>query len=272
MTLRQLVYPFIFYFVLTFAGCASASKATNVSVLLYHRFTPDLAKGDLEWTSLAKFREQMEYLKSEGYTTITTSELVDFMRGQKRLPLKSIALTIDDGWRSQKLILPMLKESSFKASFWVFPERGIEDPYDNYLTWNDLINLNAEKDFEIQSHSMTHPYSPTDNLRAWIEGKISGRGYKDVEHELLDSKHMLEAKLKRPINYFAWPAGYYNEKLVELAKEFGYEALMTIDPGTNMPGDDVFRIKRLFVDGACPIDKFAWMLRTNTQVVCGDRR
>ena len=82
-----------------------------------------------------------------------------------------------------------------------------------------------------------------------------------VYAELVDSKAALESRLGRSVDYLAWPVGWYTEDMVQLAKAAGYRALMTAEDGANATGDDVFHIRRVFVDGACDMASFRRILR-----------
>ena len=91
---------------------------------------------------------------------------------------------------------------------------------------------------------------------------------REVRHELEDSKRVLERALDRPVTVFAWPMGWYNDTLISLAREAGYQTTLTTDPGANRRGDDPFRIKRMFVDGSCTTAQFAELLQIQRYPAC----
>ena len=184
------------------------------------------------------------------------------------VPERSFVLTIDDGWKSQLQMLPVLKRHDFKAAFFVFPGLGIEDPYGDYLSWEELQVISIYPDFEVQAHSMTHPWDKDSNLVTWIEGRTPGKSRSDAEYELKQSKLMLEQRLGVPVNYFAWPAGYFNETLIQMATETGYQALITVQEGTARPGDDIQEIRRLFINGACGLKGFKQTMREHREASC----
>ena len=68
----------------------------------------------------------MRYLAEHGYSTLSVSDVVRFVRGAAA-PRKAVCITFDDGWRSQLLAVPVLRRHGFKATFLLFPERGIDD-------------------------------------------------------------------------------------------------------------------------------------------------
>jgi peptidoglycan/xylan/chitin deacetylase (PgdA/CDA1 family) len=241
----------------------AADGATAVPILAYHQILESEPDPESDEITLARFEQQMQYLADHGYRTVSMDELIDFMAGGS-LPEKSFVLHFDDGWTSQKLALPALRKHGFEASFWIFPERyaGM------YLSWEDIRELSDDPAFEIQSHSLTHPWARDSNLVSWVDGRTPGKSPADARHELVESKRILESEIGKPVEYLAWPMGWYNDALVEMARAAGYRAALTIEPGANRPGDDVYRIKRLAVDGACDLEKFEELLATYQYPSC----
>jgi len=251
-------------------GAATKPTGVGVPVLVYHEILTDGAEPSETRVSLERFQEQMAYLADNHWTPLSVGELVGFMRGEKPLPSeRSVVLTFDDGWRSVQQAIPILERYGFKASFWIISHRGIG--WDN-LEWEDVERIDAHPLFEVGSHTASHPWDPSDNLVTWVDGAVPGKGPADVRHELEGSRQLLEKHLGHPVRALAWPRGWYNERLVELARDSGYEAILTTDDGANRVGDDVLRIKRVYVDGGCELDAFARLLRDARYRPCAPAR
>jgi hypothetical protein len=78
------------------SGAVAAGPGSCV-VLCYHH-VDDPAKN--EYTVPPEdFEAQLEHLKTEGYNVVPLGTVVDAYRGKGTLPEKSVAITIDDGWR-----------------------------------------------------------------------------------------------------------------------------------------------------------------------------
>jgi cellulose synthase (UDP-forming) len=242
---------------------AEGAGTKTVPVLMYHRISTDQTIGDSDLISLHQFAQQMQYLADHGYHTLQMSELIDFMKGGE-VPESSIVLTFDDGWKSVLQAVPLLNRHGFKASFFIITAcaDGRLGGKDDYLTWEEIGQLARNPNFEIGSHTVTHPWAANDNLISWGEGRNPGKGIPEVRRELRDSKVALESHLARPIDYLAWPKGWYNKTLVKLATEAGYKALLTTDDyRANLQGDDVRFIKRFFVEGRWDLKTFEKFLR-----------
>lgn len=239
-----------------------------VPVLMYHEIVTDGKAPGETVISLERFEEQMRYLAENGYTTLSMDELIEFMKGKKEVPLKSVVLNFDDGWEEQLKAIPALKKHHFKASFWVITGEGFDDLY---LDWPYIIAIDLDPNFEVGSHTVTHPWDPQSSLLTWLEGKPEGKSHADVWKELRTSKKILEKKLRRKVTKLAWPCGWYNDQLVNMAKETGYDALLTTIQKGNVKGDDVFRIKRFFVDGRCNLEDFRLILEKGESAHCQEK-
>jgi peptidoglycan/xylan/chitin deacetylase (PgdA/CDA1 family) len=255
---------------LLFFACSSPDgsppKPTRgIPVLIYHEIRENSDEAGETVISLKRFTEQMNHLAAQGYTTLSVDDLVAFMRGDPLQAQLPVVLTFDDGWKSVRSAIPVLERHGFKASFWIITHKGIGEPH---VDWSDLLAIAANPNFEIGSHTATHPWDPVDNLVTWIDGRVPGRGPAEVRFELKASRRELERRLERPIRYLAWPRGWYNDALTQMAIEAGYEAILTTDEGLNKAGGDEHRIRRIFVDGACDIAQFERQLRDGRYHVC----
>lgn len=102
----------------------STEPGGNINILMYHGFTDRRAFGGIEnyhgkHLLVAKFRQQMEFVK-EHYHALSLKELVGHLAGGKKLPPRSIVITIDDGYRSNyTLAYPVFKEFQIPATIFL---------------------------------------------------------------------------------------------------------------------------------------------------------
>ncbi|MBM9502176.1 polysaccharide deacetylase family protein [Leptospira sp. 201903071] len=240
----------------------------GIPVLIYHEIVTESDRDPGETVIfLEKFQEQMKYLSSHGYHPISMKQLLLYLKGGHPLPDRSIVLNFDDGWKNVLNAVPTLKKYSFPASFWIIAgPKGIGKG--EYMEWSEIKELSQNPLFEIGSHTYSHPWNPKDNLVTWVDNRVPGKGKKEALFELKESKRILEEKLGIPIDYLAWPCGWYNKPLIRLAKLSGYKALLTTEQGANLPGADPMRIKRIFIDGKCDLATFIEQLENPKYTVC----
>jgi peptidoglycan/xylan/chitin deacetylase (PgdA/CDA1 family) len=98
------------------------------------------------------------------------------------------------------------------------------------LSWDEVKEM-AERNVMFCSHTKTHA------LLTHISDS-------DVFNELEQSKKVIEDKLGKAVYFLSYPNGYYNDKIVCIAREIGYSAGFTCLPGKNEATTDPFQFKR----------------------------
>ncbi|NBO17727.1 MAG: hypothetical protein EBV03_00580 [Proteobacteria bacterium] len=240
---------------------AIRASLPGLPILVYHQIRTQRKE---PWnaaitTSLANFEAQMRYLHDQGYSTLSTQEVMEYLQG-KTFPEKSVAIHFDDGWKSAQDAVPVLNKYGFKASFWIIAGAG-HDTGSPHMDWDEILSLAENPRFDIFSHTMSHPWENGATLVDWVNGKTPGKTQENASWELTESRRLLEQKLGRHVPYLAWPRGLYNKALVNLAQKAGYKALFTIDDGFNHPGDNPLFIRRTMIHGECDNEVFKRILK-----------
>lgn len=206
----------------------------GIPIIEYHKVDPDVTADGKEYNvTPEEFSEQLDYLKEEGYTTIT---LLDFMKAKKgkfNLPDKPIILTFDDGYEDNyKFMLPIIEERGAKAVvFMVTNSIGKE----GYLTWNELRDMQS-RGVEIGSHTANHqPLSTLSREKQAEEMKLS--------------KLLMEWNGLKTIFSFSYPNGDYDEEMFELLKENEYLAAVTGESGLNTAKTNPYALRRVNIPG-----------------------
>lgn len=119
------------------------SSGGSVAVLNYHFFYDAATEGCNEsiCISTENFRKQLDYLKNNGYKTLTMQEFYDWKMGNITIPEKSVLLTIDDGAMGTDTHLPaILSEYQMHASLFLI------------TGWWDISKYQKTPYLEIYSH------------------------------------------------------------------------------------------------------------------------
>src|SRR5207248_1131767 len=169
-----------------FAACRQEMTMATV-FLMYHEIELPNRKlcqsepGYVRYViSLEQFRAQMSAIQQSGLRGVSVSDALAFSN-------PAVALTIDDGCETDLLaIAPVLKQFGYSATFYVTAGFLGKPGYMSVSQLQELSNL----DFEIGSHSMTHPY-----LSDLDEGKL--------HREIVDSKTMLEGMVGKLVEHFS---------------------------------------------------------------------
>jgi len=174
--------------------------------------------------SIDEFRAQMSAIRESGLCGVSLSEALSFSS-------PAVALTIDDGCETDLLaIAPVLKQFGYGATFYI--TAGLLDK-PGYMSTSQLRELSA-LDFEIGSHSMTHPY-------------LSDLDEAGLHREIVDSKVMLEDIIGKPVEHFSCPGGRYDSRAITVAKKAGYRSVANSNPRANSPSTDRFALGRVAI-------------------------
>jgi peptidoglycan/xylan/chitin deacetylase (PgdA/CDA1 family) len=223
----------------THATSTVAIATTSVPVLVYHKIQQERVLSLLDYKkqkSLMRysvtdivFKDQMDFLAKEGYTPLTIEEIIKDKK-QGTLPRKPIAITFDDGWRSQyDIALPILLGHHFLATFYIYTGAVGGG---SYMSWKDIEEL-VGKHMEIGSHTKTHP-------------KLTKVSSKKLTEELVDSRLILEKRLNISVSDFAYPYGLYNSQVMDAVKKEGYTSARTSKPRASDAFDDLYQIRVIY--------------------------
>ncbi len=208
---------------------AWAWQATNffgrhdqrLPILSYHSVNNDPNRG-YNSLSPALFEEHLAYLTTN-HRVVPLREVAEALLHDKALPANSVALTFDDGLRDTfEVVFPLL--NYYQAHATVFVVTGFldgevnfpEDPCWKPMTWAQAQEMDASLLVEIAAHTHTH-------------ARLSKLDHMEVVREVEKSKAMLEEKLQRPVDLFAYPYGQ----------------------GADIPLSAVAAVERLGFVGAC---------------------
>lgn len=222
-------------------------KDQKVAVLGYHSFSKD-KEADMFIMPINEFEEQLKYLKKHHYKTLSLDEFYDYYKGKKKIPRKSVLITMDDGYQSNyDLAFPLLKKYGMKATVFYIGsnETGENKNYMNKETL-DLIKKNYPN-IEIASHSYELHYDKS------IE--------KGIDYLTADFDKMGDVVNTK---YFAYPYGHYNEDIIKVLKTKKYKMAFGFGPGKEhrkaSRSDNIYIIPRLNITNGMPLWKFSLRL------------
>jgi peptidoglycan/xylan/chitin deacetylase (PgdA/CDA1 family) len=224
-----------------------------IPILMYHYISVPPADADVYRKDLSikpeQFREQMQWLKDNGYQTISLTHLVYALNiGWPKLPEKPIILTFDDGYvDNYEQAFPILKEMGFIGTFFVLTDvTDREQP--GYMNWDMLKEMNAVG-MDIEVHGREHL-------------EMIGRDESWLVFHLLGPAQTIEANLGYQPHFLAYPSGQYDAKTIEVAHNQGYWAAVTTQNGAHHTKTNLFELERVRIRGD-------WSLSTFISIVTG---
>jgi peptidoglycan/xylan/chitin deacetylase (PgdA/CDA1 family) len=188
----------------------------------------------------ADFDRQIRYLVQNHYTLLTAGQVERAVRLGQPLPIKAVALTLDDGY-----------DDNFTQAFPILRRYGLDGTLflvtgtvgtTGHVTWDEAREMLTER-MEFGSHSVHH-------------FDLTTLATPDLDRELTQSKRDLERELAVMVEQIAYPSGQYNHRVQERARQAGYEAGWKKGGGWVTPDSDPLMLPRVRVRGDTTMAEF----------------
>lgn len=218
-----------------------------MSILMYHYISVLPADADVYRKDLTVvpevFDAQLRYLKEQGYESVTLSDIYDALSIGKPLPPKPIVLTFDDGYKDAYTdALPLLQKYGFIGEFFLLATPAHYEA-EAYMTWTE-IKMMADAGMSMQAHGRDHV-------------DLTNRDYEFLVYQILGAKEAVEAHSERPVRFFCYPSGRYDDSTAAVVESAGYWGAVTTEWGTTLRLDNRFTWPRIRVKGGWSVETFA---------------
>lgn len=208
----------------------------EVPVLCYHHIRNFSASQSESMKSYSvtpeNFAAQMKALHDSGYQTILPAQLYNYLVYGAALPPKPIVLTFDDTQESQYSIgAAEMNKYGFKGVFFIMTI-SIDRP--RYMSKEQIKNL-SDSGHEIAAHT-------------WDHHMVTKYAGEDWNIQLQKPQQQLEAITGKPVKYFAYPFGLWNQAAFPELKSRGYQLAFILSTKRDTT-DPLFTIRRMIVPG-----------------------
>ncbi|RMF12044.1 MAG: chitin deacetylase [Alphaproteobacteria bacterium] len=197
-------------------------------ILMYHRF------GEDRWPStnvrLEQFDAHLDYLAKNGFTVMALPDILQAFRSGTELPPKTVAITVDDAYRSVLLhAWPRLKSRGFPFTLFVSSE-PVDQGLGGYLSWDEIRTLAAEG-VTIGHHGHSH-------------SSFLDLGPKKAVADIATASARFTAELGQVPNILAYPYGEYDAAIAAKVEELGFMAALAQYSGVASADGNAFEIPR----------------------------
>jgi peptidoglycan/xylan/chitin deacetylase (PgdA/CDA1 family) len=167
----------------------------------------------------------MEWLRENGYESVTISQFVDAIEGADTLLAKAVIIINDDGYAETTEFADILARYGFVGT------------YDNPTAMarsGAAIRALGRGSGEICGHTSNH-------------ANLAKLDVDEQRAETAVNKEYQEAIVGHPIRCFAYPHGAYNDGTVLILEEVGYDSAINVGDGPvqHMNDIDLFHIPRV---------------------------
>ncbi len=230
----------------------------GIPVLMYHRVWPDMANS-LTITP-EKLQEQWDWLKAEGYSTLSLSQFLDIATGKlSNYPERSLLITFDDGYLNNlTYVYPLLQQLDWQATFFIIGGTldgtyPLGEGVDEKMTPVHLRTLDPNV-IQLAMHGYQHEH------------------FKQISNA--EIKNVLETSIKifersglpfyksLAYPYGARPKGSNMEQLKEAMPQLGITSAFRIgNQVSRVPVPDIYEIRRIDICGTDSMDDFKVKLK-----------
>ena len=216
---------------------------SGIPVLMYHKIGDDKDNDAVIREDL--FREQMKFLKDNGYNPLTMDQLYDYVVNGAAVPEKPVVLTFDDGYAdTYSIVYPIMKEYGFAATVFINP-----GDVGTRLTWDQIREMH-KNGITISNHGFQH-----------IEmGQLSEA--KQIENITKAQEALAKEVGIKDNPWFCYPYGDKNEFTDAATKKAGIKMSMAMKSGWAHTGDNPYNILRVWVGNAVDIKHFEERIST----------
>ena len=184
-----------------------------VPILEYHVLgaPPEGAPYPELYVGRTDFEKQMDWLEEHGYEAVTLEQVEEAWYHNGKLPPKPVVLSFDDGYRPQyTFALPTLRKHGW-AGVLNLKAEGSE-------LYESNVKAMIAAGWELAAHTIHHL-------------DLTELGPEELEEEVAGSRKILQKEFKVPVNNFCYPAGQFDETVIEAVEAAGYTGATTEIPG-----------------------------------------
>ena len=205
--------------------------AAQVPILMYHAIgdpPPSAAWPEL-YVSRAELVAQAAWLHDQGFEAVTLSQVWANWHAGGRLPERPVVFTFDDGHPSHvEQALPILRRHGWPAVLNL--KLGNLEP--GSFTAADVRRLLAAG-WELGAHTFTHP-----DLRTLDDVELT--------REVAGSRAEIERRFGVRVDFFCYPAGRYDARVVAAVRAAGFLGATTTTEGLTTP-ESPYELRRIRV-------------------------
>lgn len=188
-------------------AAAAVLNLRHIPIFMYHSIN-DEPIGSEEQLSVRvdDFESQLRYLRERGYESVFVKDMPKYDYEQRL-----VAVTFDDGYEDVYTnAFPLLKKYEIKATLFM-PTSLIGE--EGYLDEDQLREMQNSGYVDVESHTVSHE-------------DLSRLSTDEIENEFRESKRTLEDILDKTVNVIAYPGGYVNSDVEEIAGKYFDKAVL----------------------------------------------
>lgn len=235
---------------------SSSQQNICVPIMVYHQVKNSKFGKDV--ISPYEFESDLKYLSENKYTTITMTQLIDYVYKDGELPENPIILSFDDGYLSTyKYVYPLLVKYNMKIVLSIVGKSTdayskVHDVNIDYasMTWDQLNEIQNSGLVEIQNHTYNLHKVKNGRYGCYQKDSETLSQYEQIlTEDLLTLQEKIYSVTDSYPNTFTYPYGKYNDTTETIVKNIGFQATLSCTYGVNLINKEkpetLFGLKRI---------------------------
>ncbi len=214
------------------AGAEQSRQTTPVPILMYHVIAdpPAGAPYPQLYVGTSEFAAQMRWLARHGFHAVTQRDVWDHWHRGRPLPRKPVVISFDDGYREvADGALPIMEKHGFPGVL----NLTVKNLHVSGGLSQWRVRKLIDAGWELASHTRTHPDLPS----------LSGSA---LTAEVAGSRKILRSRFHVPVDFFCYPAGRYDSRVIRAVQRAGYLGATTTLEGLAR-ADEPYELRRIRV-------------------------
>lgn len=216
-------------------NASADSTGVKLPVLMYHSMLKDRSYQGKYVISPDTFEKDLIYIKENGYETVTTKELYEYVYKGARLPKKIVMLTFDDGYYNNYVYAyELLKKYKLKAVISPickmsedFSKADDNSPQYGHCTFDNLKEMAQSGVFDIANHSYDMHKTHSRLGVSQKSGENKDKYSEIISADIKKAQGLLYKNTGFSPICFTYPFGAYNKTTEEIVEKLGFKVTLT---------------------------------------------
>lgn len=212
-------------------GRMEARESVRLPILMYHSLIKNSARAGPYVLSPEVFEQDLKYLVEQGYTAVSASQLIAYVKDGAPLPEKPVMITFDDGFLNNLTYgVPLLEQYNMCAIFSVvgsytdlYAVTDDRNPAYAYLSYVDICEAVASGYVEIGNHSYDMHRKGQRQGATRKPGESKEAYQAALREDLSRVQQSLDDQCGIPPRVFTFPFGRMDRAAHEVVREMGFE-------------------------------------------------
>lgn len=233
----------------------STKDGVPVPIIMYHSVLKSAKNQTKYIVTPTQLENDLIWLKNNGYTTVSISDLINYVYNNMSLPEKPVVITFDDGYYNNLTYLyPLLKKHNMKASISVvgiyseeFSKTLDLNPSYAHLTWDNIKQMQESGLVEILNHSYNMHSNSTRKGSSIMKDEDENTYKALFTADVMKTQELLSNNCGITPNVYTYPFGYMCDEAESTLKELGFLATLSCYEKVNYITHDaecLYKLKR----------------------------